>query len=78
MRKPWEPQELKAALTEAVEIFQTRKKIADLETRLLETERTYALGVVAAGVAHELRNPLAAMSMNYFAFLGTDPMIRFR
>lgn len=64
LRKPWEPQELKAALKEAVEIFQTRKKIADLETRLLETERTYALGVVAAGVAHELRNPLAAMSMN--------------
>ncbi|MEX1310300.1 MAG: hybrid sensor histidine kinase/response regulator [Candidatus Sulfomarinibacteraceae bacterium] len=64
LRKPWEPEELKAALKEAVEIFQTRKKIADLETRLLETERTYALGVVAAGVAHELRNPLAAMSMN--------------
>ncbi len=64
LRKPWEPGELKAALREAVEIYQTRKKIADLETRLLETERTYALGVVAAGVAHELRNPLAAMSMN--------------
>jgi signal transduction histidine kinase len=64
LRKPWEPEELKAALKEAVEIFQTRKKIAELETRLLETERTYALGVVAAGVAHELRNPLAAMSMN--------------
>ena len=64
LKKPWEPEELKAALREAVEIYQTRKKVADLETRLLETERTYALGVVAAGVAHELRNPLAAMSMN--------------
>jgi signal transduction histidine kinase len=64
LRKPWEPEELKAALREAVEIYQTRKKITELETRLLETERTYALGVVAAGVAHELRNPLAAMSMN--------------
>ncbi|MGD8439203.1 MAG: hybrid sensor histidine kinase/response regulator [Holophagae bacterium] len=64
LRKPWEPEELKAALREAVELYQTRKKITELETRLLETERTYALGVVAAGVAHELRNPLAAMSMN--------------
>ncbi len=64
LRKPWEPGELKAALHEAVETYQTRKKIAELETRMLETERTYALGVVAAGVAHELRNPLAAMSMN--------------
>jgi signal transduction histidine kinase len=64
LRKPWEPQELKAALHEGVELYQTRRKITELETRLLETERTYALGVVAAGVAHELRNPLAAMSMN--------------
>ena len=64
LRKPWEPHELKAALREAVEIYQTRKKITSLETRLLETERTYALGVVAAGVAHELRNPLTAMTMN--------------
>lgn len=64
LRKPWEPEELKAALREAVEIYQTRKKITELETRLIETERTHALGVVAAGVAHELRNPLAAMSMN--------------
>jgi signal transduction histidine kinase len=77
LKKPWEPEELKAALREAVEIFQTRKKIADLETRLLETERTYALGVVAAGVAHELRNPLAAMSMNLeLARMRLDTMIR--
>ena len=61
LRKPWEPAELKAVLREAVETYQTRKKVNQLETRLLETERTYALGVVAAGVAHELRNPLAAM-----------------
>jgi signal transduction histidine kinase len=64
LRKPWEPEELKAALREAVEIYQTRRKIVELETRLIETERTYALGVVAAGVAHELRNPLAALGMN--------------
>jgi signal transduction histidine kinase len=64
LRKPWEPEELKAALHEAVDIYQTRKKIMDLETRLLETERVHALGVVAAGVAHELRNPLTAITMN--------------
>jgi signal transduction histidine kinase len=63
IRKPWEPAELKAVLREGIEIFQTRRKIMELETRLIETERTYALGVVAAGVAHELRNPLAAMVM---------------
>jgi len=63
LRKPWEPIELKAVLRESIETYQTRKKINQLETRLLETERTYALGVVAAGVAHELRNPLAALVM---------------
>jgi signal transduction histidine kinase len=63
IRKPWEPEELKAVLREGVEIYQTRRKIMQLETRLIETERTYALGVVAAGVAHEMRNPLAAMVM---------------
>ncbi len=63
IRKPWEPDELKAVLREGIESFQTRRKIMELETRLIETERTYALGVVAAGVAHELRNPLAAMVM---------------
>jgi signal transduction histidine kinase len=63
IRKPWEPDELKAILREGIESYQTRRKIIQLETRLIETERTYALGVVAAGVAHELRNPLAAMVM---------------
>jgi len=63
LRKPWEPAELKAVLREAIESYRTRKRIEELERRMLETERTYALGVVAAGIAHELRNPLAAMVM---------------
>ena len=64
LRKPWDPEELKAVMRESLEVYQTRRKIRDLETRLLDTERTYALGVVAAGVAHELRNPLSAVLMN--------------
>jgi signal transduction histidine kinase len=75
--KPWEPAELKAVLSEAVETYQTRKKVTQLETRLLETERTYARGVVAAGVAHELRNPLAAMVMGLdLAQLRLDKLAR--
>jgi signal transduction histidine kinase len=61
LRKPWEPDNLKAALREGLEVYETKRKIRDLERRLLETERVYSLGVVAAGVAHELRNPLAAL-----------------
>jgi len=77
LRKPWEPAELKAVLGEAVETYRTRKKVSQLETRLLETERTYALGIVAAGVAHELRNPLAAMVMGLdLAQLRLDKLTR--
>ena len=63
IRKPWDPDELKAVLRDGIETYQIRRKVSQLETRLIETERTYALGVVAASVAHELRNPLAAMVM---------------
>jgi two-component system sensor histidine kinase/response regulator len=61
LRKPWEPEHLKATLREALEVYNTRRKVRELERRLLETERVYSLGVVAASVAHELRNPLTAL-----------------
>ena len=64
LRKPWDPEELKAVMRESLEVYQTRRQIRELETRLLNAERTYALGVVAAGVAHELRGPLSAILMN--------------
>jgi signal transduction histidine kinase len=58
VRKPWRPDELRAVIGEAVEVFQTRARLRVLERRLRETERVYAVGVVAASVAHDLRNPL--------------------
>ena len=61
IRKPWEPEELKATLRGAIEIHETRHKVHELEQRLLDVERVYALGVAAAGVAHELRTPLQSL-----------------
>ncbi len=61
LQKPWEPAQLKATLRESLDLYETRRKVRELERRLLETERAYALGIVAAGVAHELRNPLTAL-----------------
>ncbi|OYW02291.1 MAG: hypothetical protein B7Z61_11745, partial [Acidobacteria bacterium 37-71-11] len=62
IRKPWEPEELKATLRGAIEIHETRHKVHELEQRLLDVERVYALGVAAAGVAHELRTPLQTLT----------------
>ena len=62
IRKPWEPEELKATLRGAIEIHDTRHKVHELEQRLLDVERVYALGVAAAGVAHELRTPLQTLT----------------
>ena len=64
IKKPWEPDELKATLAESLEVYATRRKVRDLEQRFLETVRVYALGVIAASVAHELRTPLTALQAN--------------
>ncbi|MGE5235416.1 MAG: sensor histidine kinase [Acidobacteriota bacterium] len=59
--KPWDPDHLRAVLREALDVYDTKRQVRDLEQRLLETERVYALGIVAAGIAHELRNPLSTI-----------------
>jgi signal transduction histidine kinase len=61
LRKPWDKHEVIAALDEAIEGREARLKLRDLERRLIETERVYALGVVAASLGHELRNPLTSL-----------------
>jgi two-component system sensor histidine kinase PilS (NtrC family) len=43
-------------------IFQDLTEIRDMENELRLKDRMAALGEMAAGMAHELRNPLAAMS----------------
>jgi signal transduction histidine kinase len=58
IRKPWEPEELKLILGEALDVYATRRRLRELERRLTTTERVYALGVIVSSIAHELRNPL--------------------
>lgn len=64
LRKPWEPRELLLALEAARDRYLTTRRLRDLEKRLLATERVYALGVIAAGIAHEIRSPLGALQTN--------------
>jgi C4-dicarboxylate-specific signal transduction histidine kinase len=59
LKKPWEHDDLLTALSEGVEYYKMRAKLAVLERRLLETERVYSLGVITAGLARELSGPVA-------------------
>jgi C4-dicarboxylate-specific signal transduction histidine kinase len=64
LRKPWDHDELHATLAEAIDLYQMASKVSSLERRLVETERVYSLGVIAAGLARELKNPVGAMNAN--------------
>jgi two-component system sensor histidine kinase/response regulator len=64
LRKPFQPDELKAELRDALDVYRTKRRLEDLERRLHDSERIYALGVLVAGLAHELRNPLGWVSGN--------------
>jgi C4-dicarboxylate-specific signal transduction histidine kinase len=62
--KPWDTRELKAEILDGIERYSTQRRIKELERRLIHTERVYALGIVAAGIGHELRNPISWIATN--------------
>jgi signal transduction histidine kinase len=64
LRKPWDPRELRATLADALELYLLTRQVRSVERRLVETERVYALGVVAASVGHELRGPVSWVRSN--------------
>lgn len=64
MRKPWEPETLRAELRDAIDLYTLNTRVKELESRLMETERAYSLSVVASGLADELRNPVGWIRNN--------------
>jgi signal transduction histidine kinase len=61
----------------AIEKARLYERIVDVEEQLRQNERLSALGLLAAEVAHEIRNPLTVMKMLYHSldlrFPGSDP-----
>ncbi len=64
MRKPWEPETLRAELRDAIDLYTLNTRVKELEQRLLDTERAYSLSVVATGLAEELRHPVGWIRNN--------------
>ena len=61
----------------AIEKARLYERVVDVEEQLRQNEKLSALGLLAAEVAHEIRNPLTVMKMLYHSldlnFPGPDP-----
>jgi signal transduction histidine kinase len=61
----------------AIEKARLYERVVDVEEQLRQNEKLSALGLLAAEVAHEIRNPLTVMKMLYHSldlkFAGDDP-----
>ena len=64
----------------AIERTRLHERIVDVEDQLRDAEKLSALGLLAAEVAHEIRNPLTVMKMLYHSldlrFSAGDPRTR--
>jgi two-component system NtrC family sensor kinase len=64
LKKPWLPEELRNEVRDALEAYRLKRERDALDIRLRETERVYALGVVAASIGHELKTPIGWITNN--------------
>jgi two-component system, NtrC family, sensor kinase len=62
--KPWSKEELAGALEDALKIFELTGQMRAVQARMVQSERLATLGQVAAGVAHELMNPVSYLLQN--------------
>jgi signal transduction histidine kinase len=62
--KPFEPEELKARIHSGQRIIQLEENYKNAHTQLLQSEKMASIGQLAAGVAHEINNPVGFVSSN--------------
>ena len=58
----------------AIEKGRLLARVVDMEEKLRASERLSALGLLAAEIAHEIRNPLTVMQMLFHALVESMPM----
>ena len=58
----------------AIEKGRLFARVVDMEEKLRASERLSALGLLAAEIAHEIRNPLTVMQMLFHALVETLPL----
>jgi two-component system NtrC family sensor kinase len=62
--KPWNKEELRLVLDDAMRIYGLQARLRDVESRMLKSAHLVAIGQVSAGIAHELANPLTYVTQN--------------
>lgn len=62
--KPWIKNELAAALEDSVRIHRLQGKLREVEAGLAQSASLAGVGQIAAGIAHELMNPVSYLVQN--------------
>jgi two-component system, sensor histidine kinase and response regulator len=62
--KPWKPAEIESTIRWGLEVYRLGRAKSDLEMKLIESDRFTTLGSIAAGMLHDLRQPLTIISAN--------------